>query len=55
VELEGAPDEIDAVAGRMGFVPEQYVRETYRELQERAARERGVAASDMLIDPRDVP
>ncbi len=50
LELEGSPDEIDGAAARLGFAPEQYVRENYRELQERAARERGVEASDMLIE-----
>jgi adenylate cyclase class 2 len=49
VELEGPPAEIDLAAARLGAAPADYVRETYRELQERFARERGVAAGDLLL------
>jgi hypothetical protein len=51
VELEGAPDEIDRVARRLGFEPAQYVRESYRELHERHARMHGRAVGDLLIEP----
>lgn len=50
VEFEGPPEEIDHVAARLGFGPAQYVRETYRELQERDARERGVEPGDLLVE-----
>ncbi len=50
VELEGPPDEIDAAAERLGFTPDRYVRDTYRELHEQAAREQGEEAGDMLMN-----
>ncbi len=50
VELEGPPDEIDAAAERLGFTPDRYVRDTYRELHEQAAREQGKEAGDMLMN-----
>lgn len=50
VELEGPPAEIDGAARRLGFEPAQYVRETYRELHERIARERGTEVGDLLLD-----
>jgi adenylate cyclase class 2 len=50
VELEGPPAEIDRAARDLGFGPERYVRETYRDLHERVARERGVAVGDLLFD-----
>ncbi len=49
VELEGPPDEIDAAAERLGFTPDRYVRDTYRELHERVAREQGKEAGDMMM------
>jgi adenylate cyclase class 2 len=51
VELEGPPEQIDRTARQLGFGQEQYVRETYRELQEREAERRGVPAGDMLLEP----
>jgi adenylate cyclase class 2 len=51
VELEGAPEAIDRAAQRIGVHREDYVVETYRELQERYAAERGVEAGDMVFDP----
>jgi len=50
VELEGPPDEIDRAAERMGFGPEGYVLETYRELHEQHARARGVEAGNLVFD-----
>ncbi len=50
VELEGPPDEIDAAAERLGFTPDRYVRDTYRELHEQVAREQGKEAGDMLMN-----
>lgn len=49
VELEGRPEDIDRVAALLGFTPQQYVRHSYRELHERAARERGEEPSDCLL------
>lgn len=50
VELEGPPEAIDRAAERLGLGRERYVLETYRELQEREARERGTEAGDMVFD-----
>lgn len=51
VELEGEPAAIDRVAGRLGVAPEDYIRLNYRDLQERAAAERGLAeAGDMVFE-----
>ena len=52
VELEGEPDAIDRVAVALGKGPRDYLRATYRELQERDAAARGVMAGDLLY-PRD--
>jgi adenylate cyclase class 2 len=49
VELEGEPDAIDRLAGRLGFEPDRYVRATYRELQ-READPRG-EPGDLLMPP----
>jgi adenylate cyclase, class 2 len=53
VELEGEPDEIDRVASALGCDPTRYIRETYRELQEREAARRGLPAGDLLMPERD--
>jgi len=53
VELEGPPDAIDDTAGRLGFSPAQYLRETYFDLHEREARRRGVEVGDLLFDPKE--
>ena len=52
VELEGPPDQIDRVAQQLGFTEDQYIRETYRELQEQDASRRGVSAGDLLLEPQ---
>jgi adenylate cyclase class 2 len=49
VELEGQPDAIDRAAARLGFESEDYVRESYRELHERAAKARGEEATALLL------
>jgi len=49
VELEGPPEQIDDAAARLGFTPEQYVRETYRTLHERDAQRRGDPIGDLLL------
>lgn len=53
VELEGAPDAIDRAAGSLGCGPTDYIRETYRELQETDAAARGVVAGELLITAYD--
>jgi adenylate cyclase class 2 len=51
VELEGPPEEIDRAAQRLGFTPDQYIRESYRELHVLDARRRGVPMGDLLMEP----
>ena len=41
VELEGDPEGIDRVAGKLGFTPRDYIRVTYRDLQEQVAADSG--------------
>lgn len=53
VELEGEPDAIDRVAARLGFSVEQYVRDSYRRLHERAEGIRGRQAGDLVFDERN--
>jgi adenylate cyclase class 2 len=55
VELEGPPEQIDAAAERLGFTPDQYVRETYRTLHERDAQRRGDPIGDLLLVPAPDP
>ena len=49
VELEGAPEEVDKAAEALGVVPADFIRATYRELQEKEASSRGFVAGDMLF------
>ena len=49
VELEGAPEEIDSAAAALGVSTSDYIRASYRELQEKDAAARGVVAGDMLF------
>jgi len=49
VELEGAESDVDRAAAALGAAPSDYIRATYRDLQEKDAAARGVAAGDMLI------
>jgi len=55
VELEGAPDDVDRAAAAIGAKSSDFIRETYRELQEADAAARGVVAGDMLLPPADRP
>jgi len=55
VELEGPPEEIDRVAQQLGFSEDDYIRETYRDLQEREAAARGVSPGDLLVEPESDP
>lgn len=50
LELEGAPEAIDAAARALGFPPEAYDIRTYRELQE--ARAGGAEPGDMVFPDR---
>jgi adenylate cyclase class 2 len=52
VELEGEPEAIDRVAAALGKGPRDYLRQTYRELQEEDAAARGVTAGDLMY-PQD--
>jgi len=49
VELEGAPEEVDKAAEALGVAPADFIRATYRELQEKDASARGFVAGDMLF------
>lgn len=49
VELEGSPDEVDKAAEALGAAPSEFIRATYRELQEQDAAVRGLIAGDMLL------
>lgn len=53
VELEGEPDMIDRVAARLGYREEQYVRDSYRRLHERAEGVRGRRVGDLVFEPRN--
>jgi adenylate cyclase class 2 len=55
VELEGAPDDVDRAAAAIGAKPSDFIRATYRELQEEDAAARGVAVGDMLLSPPGRP
>jgi len=49
VELEGPPAAIDRAAAAMGRSPADYILETYREIHERIARERGHEPGDLMF------
>lgn len=49
VELEGEPTEIDQVAARMGFSPDQYECRSYRELHAAELAALGQTAGDMVF------
>jgi adenylate cyclase class 2 len=51
VELEGEPDDVDRAAAALGAHRAEYIRATYRDLQEEQARARGIVAEDLLLDP----
>jgi adenylate cyclase class 2 len=50
VEIEGTPDSIARVAGRLGRSPADYVVDSYITLWRRQCMSRGVAITDMLFD-----
>lgn len=49
LELEGAPEAIDAFARRLGRSPSDYIQGTYRSLHERWCRERDIPPGDLLF------
>jgi len=53
VELEGSPDDVDAAAEALGVGASDFIRATYRELQQQDADSRGVVAGDMLLPVTD--
>lgn len=54
IELEGDPSAIDRAAAALGRGPHDYLKDTYRELQEKHAASGGLPAGDLLF-PRDQP
>ena len=55
IELEGAPDDVDEAAAALGARPADFIRATYRELQEIDAAAKSVAAGDTLLLPPGRP
>jgi adenylate cyclase class 2 len=55
IELEGEPDDVDEAATALGARPLEFIRATYRELQEIDAAARGVVAGDALLLPPGRP
>jgi adenylate cyclase class 2 len=53
LELEGAPDWIDATAHLLGFRPEDYVTLSYGSLWREFCLKQGMAAVDMRFDSKD--
>jgi len=49
VELEGPSEAIDRAAAGLGSAPEQWITDSYLDLHERAAAERGEARGDLLF------
>jgi len=49
VELEGAPEDVDRAAAVLGAVPSDFIRASYRDLQEKDAAARGTVAGDLLL------
>ena len=52
VELEGPPDQVERAAAALGARPSEFIRATYRELQEQHAAKHGIVAGDMLMPRR---
>ena len=55
IELEGDPAAIDRVAAALGYDPDRYVLESYVELHERWAGERGTPMGDMVFEDGGEP
>ncbi len=51
IELEGAPEWIDANAARLGFSQEQYITESYGALWLSYCQEHGIDSIDMVFTP----
>ena len=50
LELEGPPESIDRTAVRLGFAPDRYIKDSYRDLHFKAAAEQGREPGDLLIE-----
>ncbi|MDR0843174.1 MAG: hypothetical protein LBP68_07140, partial [Acidobacteriota bacterium] len=48
-ELEGTEDGILALAGRLGFAPEQFIRDSYHALYVQYCQERGTPPQQMVF------
>jgi adenylate cyclase class 2 len=55
IELEGMPEAIDRVAAALGYGPERYVLDSYVELHERWAAERGLPLRDLVFEADEEP
>jgi adenylate cyclase class 2 len=53
LELEGPPEAIDRAAGRLGYGPRAYLRESYYELFERERARAGLERGRMLF-PKEI-
>lgn len=51
IELEGTPEAIDRTAAALGYAPDRYVLDSYVELHEQWAAERGLPMGDMIFEP----
>jgi len=55
IELEGEPGAIDRVAAALGYGPDRYVLESYVELHEQWAAERGLPMGDLVFGRGEEP
>jgi adenylate cyclase class 2 len=55
MELEGAPDAIDRMAAALGYDRSDYVLDSYVELHERWAAQRGLPMADLIFEPGAEP
>ncbi len=50
VELEGEPEAIDRVAAALGFSADAYIRDSYRDLEEKRAAALGREPGDLICE-----